>query len=150
MRSKPKVLATNRGFTLIEMIVAIALFAVVSMSLTTTIVGQIRQGNVTRAIKEVDTIQAGVAAYVQQNGGTLTGATMSGLTAIKAIPAQLAAATGNPFGGSYTLASTTDDYTITLGSVPDYAQSAFEKAFANKADVTVDAVAKTVAIKFEE
>lgn len=131
----------RKGFSLVEVGIALAVGAVVVGAVVVTGAGALSNGKVERAVREIGTIEAGVASWVHRTGNTgFTGVSMTALSDANAIPTALGTAGNNPFGGDYTVSGTASSYTVTVTAVPNAAvRDALNGTFGKRATVNTPA-----------
>jgi prepilin-type N-terminal cleavage/methylation domain-containing protein len=147
------------GFTLVEVIIAMAMVAVIAGAITFTILAKIAEAKIQRGVDEVATLEKGVASWVYRTGSSAyTNLKLSDpnsttdMVDVSAVPAALAGATANPWGGSYDVQGTgANSFQITATNVPANAVGAFQGAFGSRATVTHNpATNNTLTLAFSE
>jgi prepilin-type N-terminal cleavage/methylation domain-containing protein len=145
------------AFTLVEVIIAMAMVAVIAGAITFTILSKIAEAKIQRGVSEVATLEKGVASWVYRSGktayhdGTNPLLTLTEMTGKSAVPASLGDATATPWGGAYGVAGTgANSFTITVGKVPANAVGAFDGAFGSRATVAHDAGTLDLTLTFTE
>ena len=125
-----------RAFTLIEVIIACALVAVIAGAVLLAILAKIADAKIQRAISEVSTVETGVASWVYRTGNT----TYSDITSINdlisagAVPPSLGEPGANPWGGDYNVVGEPDTFAIVVTTLPSEAIcQAVHRVFANRA-----------------
>ncbi|MFC2074977.1 competence type IV pilus minor pilin ComGE [Bdellovibrionota bacterium] len=95
-----KSIMNKKGFTLIELIIVLAVIAIIIGVVIPTIQGMQEEANLTRAEQELNTLRTAVQSYFRHNDAypvdvhaTLTGATPAIITAILSDPFQTDATT---------------------------------------------------------
>jgi prepilin-type N-terminal cleavage/methylation domain-containing protein len=140
----------RRGFSLIEVVVALAMVAVMAATLGMTIRQQIWRAKANRAVQEVLTLEQGVGNWMHQTlAPDFSGLTLAGMVAAKAVPDGLGSATAGPYGAGYDVGPDPGDarrFVIRVKGVNGdvIGTQALQNAFADKATVSVGATDITI------
>lgn len=143
------------AFSLVEVIIAMAMVAVIAGAVTFTILAKIAEAKIQRGLTEIATLEKGVASWVYRTGntdyGALTGT--ADLVTSGAVPASFDDAGVNPWGGNYNVTGTGNSFTIAVTAVPANASGALLAAFQSRAGgaaTAYDPVASTLTLEFVE
>jgi len=133
--------ARGRGFTLIEIAVALAVLGIMTAVVFIALQTRLEDAKIRRAVGEIRTIEQGVAWWIQGTlrGGSLTftGLSMRALTDAGAVPAALGQPTANPWAGAYLVTGDGETFTITVTDIPNArACTALAGVFGRQATVT--------------
>lgn len=140
----------RHAFSLIEVVVALAMVAVMAATLGMTIRQQIWRAKANRAVQEVLTLEQGVANWMHQTlAADFSGLTLAAMVTARAVPDTLGSATAGPYGAGYDVGPDPGDarrfFVRVKGVNGDTVGSqALQNAFADKATVTVGATDVTI------
>lgn len=131
-------LAARRGFSLVEVVIAMAMVAVIAGAITFTILAKIAEAKIQRGVDEVSTLEKGVASWVYRTGNTAyTSLSLSDMVTVGAVPTALNGSTANPWGGKYAVNGTGgNSFDIAVYNAPNNVLSAFQGAFGTRATVS--------------
>ena len=133
----------RRALSLTEVALALAVVAVMVGAVTTSAANRMRDGQLARAIQEVDVLAKAAQQFPVATGQVdYTGLSLAQLVAAGLAPSALANATANPWGAGYGIApavSATTRFSIALDGLPAWAATALQTAFARRASSTTAA-----------
>ena len=141
----------QKGFTLVELLVAIAIGAVFSLWAYNSISAATGKGNVGRAADVVTTVAAAAVEW-RSLRPNFTGVSMTVLANMDLIPDSLGVGTGtNPWGGNYGIAvngTNSGQFDITITGITDAGQMAsledkLDQAIGNNASISGTTVTVT-------
>ncbi|MGQ0720895.1 MAG: type II secretion system protein [Candidatus Eiseniibacteriota bacterium] len=142
----------SRAFTLVEVVIAMAMVAVIAGAVTFTILAKIAEAKIQRGLTEIGTLEKGVASWVYRTGNTdysaLTGTSV--LTSSGAVPAGLGSATANPWGGAYNVTGSGSSFTIEVTTVPASASGALLAAFGPRSTESYNSTTSVLTLQFTE
>lgn len=107
----------QRGISLLEVMLSLAIIAIILVMATRYFGIAMRGSKVNQAVSEVGEIQQGFIRY-QSDKGNLTGATLTVLSNDGYITARTAGGT-NPWGGNYTPTTTANPPTLAITGIPN-------------------------------
>lgn len=110
----------RRGFSLIEVVIALAMIAVMTAAIGLTIINQVGRAQAARVVQEIATLEVGAINWIQSTGKTafdgikLKAADLGAgpsLEEIKAVPSALVTLSAPPTGG-YQVSGAGQSFTV--------------------------------------
>lgn len=132
----------RNGFTLIEVLIAIALIAILVGALGPTIVGHVNNARVGRLAGEMQALEKAADTWLDLTGAVdYTGISLAELSDQGIIPSGLTAANANPWGCEYAIDpvdGNANKLRIGARCIPAWADGGITGMFGARAEVTRD------------
>src|ERR1039457_2065036 len=105
----PTTVVNKKGFSMIELVVVMAILAVILAAVVPALITSANKGNITNTITTIKAIQTAGVAYYAANGGVYTGGTIGTISLANMISANANVLPGNSagtgaWGGTITIA----------------------------------------------